>query len=252
MCALPEGVLGEQSAGDYASAASTAGALGSAAQSNGGASAGVEWGDMSAVTIRDFHPDDLDSLYEVCLLTGDAGEDASQLVTNPRLLGDIYVGPYLLQAPELALVADAGQRGSGYALAVLDTAEFEQTLDEVWWPTVQARYLPTERHSATRPFDDELLALVRNPELTRHPTLPGYPSHLHVDLLEHIRGKGVGSRMLKMLFERLRLAGSPGVHLGVDAANEGAQQFYRHLGFVELLRTDGELYLGLSWPSAIA
>ena len=38
-----------------------------------------------------------------------------------------------------------------------------------------------------------------------------------------------------------------GVHLGVAAANTGAQRFYARLGFVELQRSDDEIYLGLSW-----
>ena len=207
---------------------------------------------MSTVTIRDFRPNDVDALYEVCLLTGAGGEDASALVSYPRLLGDIYVGPYLQQEPEFALVADDGRRAAGYALAAVDTARFEKALEVAWWPTIQARYLSTDGPVTAKPFDGELLPLVRNPELTRHPDLPGYPSHLHVDLMENVRGLGVGSRMLAELFERLRRAGSPGVHLGVDTANQGALQFYRHLGFVDLLRTEGELFMGLSWPSGDA
>lgn len=204
---------------------------------------------MATVVVRDFRPEDVDDLYEVCLLTGNAGEDASGLVSSPRLLGDVYVGPYLQQAPDLALVADDGERASGYALGVLDTEQFEQSLDLTWWPTVQARYQSTK---ADKTFDEELLALIRNPDLTRHPALPGYPSHLHIDLMSHLRGRGVGTQMLGVLFERLRRSGSPGVHLGVDAANVGAQRFYRHLGFVELHRTADELFMGLSWPSQSA
>ncbi len=199
---------------------------------------------MQTVTVRDFRASDVDDLYEVCLLTGDGGRDASGMVSHPRLMGDIYVGPYLELAPELALVADDEERAAGYALAVLDTTSFERALDEVWWPSVQAKY---QSSGAIEAFDAELLTQVRNPELTRHPDLPRYPSHLHIDLLEHVRGKGVGSHMLELLFERLRAGGSPGVHLGVDTANVDAQTFYRHLGFVELLRTDGELFMGLSF-----
>lgn len=204
---------------------------------------------MATVVVRDFRPSDVDDLYEVCLLTGNAGEDASGLVSSPRLLGDVYVGPYLQQAPDLALVADDGERGSGYALGVLDTEQFEQSLDQTWWPKVQATYRSTK---AEKTFDGELLELVRNPRLIKHPALPGYPSHLHIDLMAHIRGRGVGTQMLEVLFERLRSARSPGVHLGVDVANVGAQHFYRHLGFVELHRTTGELFMGLSWSSQSA
>ena len=195
--------------------------------------------------VRDFLPSDTDDLYDVCLRTGGEGRDATGLMTHPRLLGDIFVGPYLRFAPELALTADDGVRAAGYALAVLDTDRFEATLDEEWWPALRERYpLPGP---GPRSGEDELLALVHDSSLSRHPTLAGFPSHVHIDLLEHLRGEGLGERMMLELFGRLRDAGSPGVHLGVAAANTGAQRFYARLGFVELQRTDDEVYLGLPW-----
>ncbi len=195
--------------------------------------------------VRDYLPSDTDELYDVCLRTGDEGRDATALMTRPRLLGDVFVGPYLRFAPELALTADDGTRAAGYALAVLDTARFEATLEEEWWPALRDLYPPPGPSPLTG--EDELLALVHDPTLSRHPPLPGFPSHLHIDLLEHLRGEGLGERMMLELLGRLRAAGSPGVHLGVAAANTGAQRFYARLGFGVLQRTGHEIYLGLSW-----
>ena len=42
--------------------------------------------------------------------------------------------------------------------------------------------------------------------------------------------------MLEELMRRLRQRGSPGAHLGVSAVNATAFEFYKHLGFVELVR----------------
>jgi ribosomal protein S18 acetylase RimI-like enzyme len=95
-------------------------------------------------------------------------------------------------------------------------------------------------------LDDEVAMLLHRPELVAHPELPGYPSHLHIDLLEHIRGTGVGRQMMEQLLVMLRTHGSPGVHLGVALANKGAQTFYARLGFHELLQRGGELFLGLT------
>ena len=200
---------------------------------------------MSSTTIRDARPSDVDDLYDVCLRTGDEGKDATALMSRPRLLGDIFVGPYLRFAPELALVADDGRRAAGYALGVLDTEEFESLLDVEWWPPLRTVYpVPgTELPEA----EDELLAIVHDSSLSRHPQLPGYPSHVHIDLLEHLRGEGVGALMMTELFDRLRAAGSPGVHLGVAAANAGARRFYARLGFDELRTRGDEVFLGLSW-----
>ena len=51
--------------------------------------------------IRPYHPSDLCALYRVCLLTGDSGQDASQLYRDPELLGHIYVAPYAVFEPDL-------------------------------------------------------------------------------------------------------------------------------------------------------
>ena len=118
-------------------------------------------------------------------------------------------------------------------------------------PRVVARLRTRYADVGTPPdaMSAELLAMVADPSLVRHPDFPGYPSHLHIDLLEHVRGNGVGTRMLENLFSRLRSAGSVGVHLGVAPSNDGAQRFYRRLGFTDLQQRDGELFMGLSWES---
>jgi ribosomal protein S18 acetylase RimI-like enzyme len=198
---------------------------------------------MTPVLVRSAEPADRDALYEVCLLTGDGGRDATPLYPDRTLLGDVFVGPYLALYPDLALVADDGTGAAGYALGALETDQFERACELSWWPGARARHpvdpAATGDHAA-------LVELLHRPGALRHPSFPEYPSHLHIDLREHIRGGGVGRQMLGRLFELLTDAGSSGVHLGVDLGNTGAQRFYRRLGFVDLQTTDdGVLYQGM-------
>ena len=76
-----------------------------------------------------------------------------------------------------------------------------------------------------------------------------YPSHLHIDLLERAQGLGFGRRMIERNLQTLRRLGSPGAHLGLSTLNMRAYGFYKHLGFVELIRvgtpTDGCIYMGI-------
>ena len=72
-----------------------------------------------------------------------------------------------------------------------------------------------------------------------------YPAHLHIDLLEHARGLGLGRRLIDRLLDDLRARGVPGVHLGVDEANANGIGFYEHLGFREVAREPGGLIMGL-------
>ena len=67
---------------------------------------------------------DLPGAYRVCLLTGDAGRDASTIYRNPELLGHVFVGPYIVGQPDLALVVADDAGIAGYALAAADTRGF--------------------------------------------------------------------------------------------------------------------------------
>src|SRR5690606_28178077 len=83
--------------------------------------------------IRHYQPGDAPALYQICLRTGDRGEDATGHYTDPDLLGHVYVGPYLALAPRFAFVLDDGAP-VGYALGVPDTAEFARACERSWWP----------------------------------------------------------------------------------------------------------------------
>jgi ribosomal protein S18 acetylase RimI-like enzyme len=185
-----------------------------------------------AAHIRPYRPSDLDALYEICLRTGDAGGDASHVVDDTRLLGDIYAGPYAELEPEHALVVDDGTgTAAGYVLAALDTRAFEDACEREWWPAVRARR--PERPDG-RSFDDLLVALIHHPHRQDADVVATHPSHLHIDLLPHLQGAGWGRRLVEQVTDLLRAGGSRGLHLGVSVRNKRAIGFYQHLGFTEL------------------
>lgn len=181
-------------------------------------------------TIRGYRPGDDDALAEVCLRTGAAGEDASGLFTDPDLLSQIYLRPYLALAPELASVVsrDDGPP-EGYVLGALDTRAFEAAAEERWWPTVRERYPRDAFGSQT--LDALLVHLIHDPTTESDELLAEYPSHLHIDLLPPLQGGGWGRRLLDRLFAQLVEGGSHGVHLGTARSNSRAIGFYEHLGF---------------------
>lgn len=190
---------------------------------------------MAAPSIRAFEEHDLDALYGICLRTGLAGEDASQVIEDPRLLGEIYAAPYAALEPDLAFVVDDGSGAAvGYVLGALDTRAFEAACQRAWWPALRARYPERTGEAATGAFDDLLVALIHHRHHAADDVVARYPSHLHIDLLPSVQGGGWGRRLLERLLDELRARGSGGVHLGVAVANERAIGFYEHMGFVEL------------------
>ncbi|TDV53749.1 GNAT family N-acetyltransferase [Actinophytocola oryzae] len=185
-----------------------------------------------SVEIRKYQPGEERVLYDICLLTGDSGVDATGLYRDPLLLGEVYVGPYLRYAPEHALVGVDEGGVAGYVLGVLDTVAFEEECERSWWPPLRARY-PLSRFGQET-ADARVVRLIHNPPRTSPDVVERYPAHLHIDLLPRVQGQGDGRRLLTALLDGLAAAGVPGVHLGVSLANQRAIGFYERLGFTEV------------------
>lgn len=193
------------------------------------------------VPYRLARPQDIPGAYRVCLLTGDASRDATPLHANPDLLGHVYVGPYLARAPEHALVVADSDGIAGYCLAARDTRAFETWAEGSWWPALRAQYPWTD---APTP-DGELIRLLHRPERVPDAIVASYPAHLHINLLDRTRGRGLGRLLIEAQLGLLREAGAPGCHLGVAPDNANAIGFYRHLGFEELMPAAGALLMGI-------
>lgn len=187
--------------------------------------------------IRPFVPADTANLYEVCLRTGDSGEDATALYTVPTLLGEVYVGPYLALEPATAWVVDHDGVASAYALCAPDTAAFERRCATEWWPDLQRRYPLGRFPSGSQ--DAEVVEIIHDPPATDTALLRDFPAHLHIDLLPGVQGHGFGGELMRNLLEALVQRGTRGVHLGVATVNTRAIGFYEHLAFTTI-RTDGD------------
>jgi ribosomal protein S18 acetylase RimI-like enzyme len=197
------------------------------------------------VRIRGFAPADTRALYEICLLTGNSGQDATGLFRDPELIGEVYVGPYVALEPELAFVGVDDEGVAGYVIGALDTERFEERCEREWWPPLRERYplgsFPDGPPDGTR--DARLVGLIHKPPRRLADVAERYPAHLHIDLLPRVQGGGNGRRLMTTLLDALADAGAPGVHLGVGMANERAIGFYHHLGFTEVVRYTDSLVL---------
>ena len=188
---------------------------------------------MSAPTIRDVQPGDLDALYKIALATGDSGADAAHLYRDPKLVGALYAAPYAVLAPELALVVEDASGVGGYILGALDTLTFEARLEAEWWPALRRQYAdPTG--DPTRWTVEQLRAYqIHHPRPPPTRITDPYPSHLHINLLPHLQGQGLGRALIDAWLGRIAAAGSRGAHLGVSPANHRALRFYAAYGLEE-------------------
>ena len=192
--------------------------------------------------IRPYHPSDLPALYRVCLLTGDAGNDASAVFQDHELLGHLYVGPYVVYEPELAWTLTHNGAPVGYVIATRDTSIFLDRCERDWLPPLRVRYpLPDPADSAPDASLIRSLHALKQVFSERAP----YQAHLHIDLLPVAQGRGWGRRMIATLNDALRAHGAPGVSLGLAAGNTRAQGFYENLGFHPIPNTLNAPWYGM-------
>lgn len=199
----------------------------------------------SGASVRNFQESDRLDLYYVCLATGDSGADASHLYNEKEMIGEIYVGPYLTFQPDLSFtLLENGV--AGYALATLDTRYFEDRLAKEWWPVIQEKYSNRTPESFNF-LEKNLLNHIMNPPRSSESIINRYPSHLHIDLLARVQGRGMGKAMINLLLDALREQSSTGVHLRMGAQNSRAFTFYTKLGFALLEKNSDEWVMGLTF-----
>lgn len=191
----------------------------------------------SPAFIRRYRPGDFDDVSRVCLLTADAGGDATGLFSSDDLMPDVYVRPYVLLESRFAWVVESRGAARGYIVCAPDTRAFVARYREEWLP----RFV--REHDGVEGFDGEerkLRGAGVTPERMLSPEVDAYPAHLHIDLLPELQGQGWGRRLMQTLVAALSAEGVAGVHLSLAASNTGARAFYDRTGFVELSSSTAE------------
>ncbi|MEW1865055.1 GNAT family N-acetyltransferase [Streptomyces sp. NBC_00669] len=197
--------------------------------------------------VRPYRPADLAALYDICLRTADAGQDASASYAEPDrdLVGAIFAAPYAVLEPDLTFVVDDGSgQAVGYIVGTGDTARFVERFRAEWLPSVAGRW-PAPAGEPGTPAES-MAVLLHLPERMVVPALASYPAHLHIDLLPRAQRSGHGRALMTAYLAALAAKGVPAVHLGMLSTNTSARAFYDRLGFHEIPVPDaGPLtYLG--------
>jgi GNAT superfamily N-acetyltransferase len=195
------------------------------------------------VTIRSYQPADLDALYDICLVTGASGQDATPLHNEGQLIGHIYAAPYAVLEPAQTFVAEDEEGVAGYIVGTFDTDAFSDRLERDWWPALRVRYAqpafePTEA-------DRNRIATIMRPSPNPAGIVAAYPAHIHMNLRARLRGQGVGMALLRRWVAQAREAGVKGIHLGAGATNTGGIAFWQKGGFVPLERNERSVWFGM-------
>ncbi|WP_233554757.1 GNAT family N-acetyltransferase [Deinococcus cavernae] len=150
---------------------------------------------MTSAALRRARPEDERAFYDICLLTGDSGADASTLYKDPQLLGHVYAVPYLRFAPDFAFVLEDAEGVGGVR----------------HWPRRIRRHSRRRWNASGGPFyasntltlptspvrngtpDQRMINLIHHPNRTHDDLQSEYPAHLHIDLLPRMQGEGTAS-----------------------------------------------------------
>ena len=204
--------------------------------------------------IRNYCDKDLEKVYEICLKTGDAGSDASELYQDPKLLGHVYAGPYIKLEPSSAFILENGSKVCGYIIGTMNSKYFFEKVELKWLPHLRKKYKIPQKSSKNYnkgggPFgciiikDDKIIHSFHFPEKPIY--YPGYPAHLHIDIMPIAQGKGFGKKMMDCFFKFLRKNNIKGLHLGVDIKNNRAIKFYKDYGLNTIKENMGSLIMGI-------
>ena len=186
--------------------------------------------------IRGYDKEDDQTLYDICLQTGDSGRDARTKFQIPTLIGDIYAGPYMRLAPDLVFVAEDEEGVAGYIVGVLDSVEWARKLERDWWPTLRKSYpLKDWEDEAISTYDRHCITHFHQPHDAPMEVVSRFPAHIHMNLLPRLQGKGIGGRMLRRWFDIALHHGVRSVHLGVSPKNTRGRAFWQKRGFVPLV-----------------
>jgi ribosomal protein S18 acetylase RimI-like enzyme len=183
--------------------------------------------------IRPVRPDDLSALYDIALLTGDNGQDATGQYRDGRLVGHLYAAPYAVLEPGSAFVVEDAGGVAGYIVGARDTLAFEARMEAEWWPALREEYAFPSGDPAAWTADELRAYQIHRPRPPPKRVTDPYPSHLHINLLPRLQGQGLGKRLIDRWLGRMAELGSPGAHLGVGAKNARAIRFYSAYGFTE-------------------
>ncbi|MBE1293848.1 MAG: GNAT family N-acetyltransferase [Rhodobacteraceae bacterium] len=191
---------------------------------------------------------DQERLYQVVVETGQAGDDATSLYKDPKMLGHIYTAPYVVLAPELVFVAEVNGQVAGYVCGVANSRAFEAELEEKWWPALRERHLaPDVSRKASWTADELRAEWIHNPAPTPDYVVDPFPAHMHMNLMPNARGCGLGRRLFDTWLEAAQAFGVGPVHIGADPKNAGGMAFWRAMGFERLLQPDGTFSEETCW-----
>jgi ribosomal protein S18 acetylase RimI-like enzyme len=186
---------------------------------------------MDGVVLRKFAPSDEDAVRRLCLTTAFDETSRRSFADDARLVTETLIGYHIRYEPSRFWVAESGSAIAGYLAGVEDTQHYERTFLAKIAPLVIVRWILRTRFLRRRGWS-LVLSGVRHASAWRaakHLATPEYPAHFHINMAPECRGRGIGTELVRLFLDQLRVRQVAGVH--VTTHGEQARHFFDRSGF---------------------
>ena len=167
-------------------------------------------------------------------LFGRAGEGApsSSIWGHEASEAAVYLLPYVDLEPDSLFVAAADGQLVGYLTGCIDSSTFPSEAERISQAIRQHRLVlkPGPLRFLARAGSATRAAIRREPY--RGELEDGrWPAHLHINVLQEVRGTEVAAGLMERWLDRLRQVGAPGCYLQTLVENTRAVRFFERMGF---------------------
>jgi ribosomal protein S18 acetylase RimI-like enzyme len=157
--------------------------------------------------IRSYTPADQHDIRRLCCETGCLGQPVDALFQDRELFADLFTKAYLDHQPEWGLVAESDGKVIGYLLgSVCTNFDLLQMRTGFQTTTKMLLRLATGKY-ASHPRSRRFIRWLLFCGYREQPKHPRDAAHLHFDLAQNYRGRGIGRRLWEEYEKRLKAAG---------------------------------------------
>lgn len=184
------------------------------------------------VSVRPYKDADRQQVIGIAADTAYFGEPVENFLDDRQVFSDAFVSYYLDFEAEYVWVACAVDRAVGYLTGCVDTLALRRLIiPKAIIPAVgralHGRY-QLGRRTWRHAFSMLMAVILAEYPL---PDLGVYPAHLHINVSQPFRGRGLGRKLIESYLAQIRSLGIPGVHFGTTSLNVAACRLYEALGF---------------------
>jgi len=164
--------------------------------------------------IRKYKLEDRKEVESIHFETGFLGKSMEKFLTRHEEW-DEEIKYYLENEPESIFVAVYNDKVVGYLIGFLDDSKHKITSDFIKRTIInliKASFMPAKDRKFWTGRIKFLFRAVLGISEERKLKVPKNAGHLHINLLPEARGKGIGSKLLKMFFNYAKKNGTKTIH----------------------------------------